>query len=67
MKQSNTICKKCGEDFVFSPSEIYWDENGTVSTKLVKCPQCGCPNVIMHWEERYQRNGINNDPRYYKR
>lgn len=54
-------CWKCFDDFVWSPKEEYWNENGLESTKLVNCPYCNCPNVI-----KYSGfHNVNADERYY--
>lgn len=58
-------CKKCKTIFNFDLDDAYWDEKGYgYSTKLVRCKNCGCPNVIKHITD--QNLDINNDPRFYK-
>ena len=65
--QNSCICKKCNSSFLFKPDETWWDENGfSYSTKLVKCTECGCINVIKHIED-YGFSKMNTDVRlYYK-
>ena len=61
------ICKKCGSSFKFKPDECFWDEKGYgYSTKLVRCSECNCINVIEHVED-YGFAKMNTDRRlYYK-
>ena len=60
----NATCGNCG-DFIYENTEIYFDENGYgYSTKLVKCPSCGRPVVIGHYEDRAMKK-LNKDNRYY--
>lgn len=54
-------CIKCKEDFVFFPNETYWDESGSSSVKLVKCPYCGTPQALKFGK----LHDVNNDDRYY--
>ena len=63
--KSNLTCKKCKEKFVYFPEETWWDEKGYgYSTKLVKCPHCGCINVVKHVED-YGLD-VNSDDRFYE-
>ena len=62
---NNCTCKKCGSDFTFLPEECFWDEKGFgYSTKLVKCSDCGCINVVKHVED-YGFSKMNEDVRLY--
>ena len=57
-------CKKCKTIFSYSPEDVWWDENGTgYSTKLTKCPECGCINIIQYNED-YGLD-VNNDRRFF--
>jgi hypothetical protein len=63
-KQYKT-CLKCKSSFEFEPEDTFWDEHGTgYSTKLVKCTECGCINVVEYIED-YGMN-VNQDSRFYK-
>ena len=57
-------CKKCHEFFIYESDDIRWIENGMYSEKVVKCPHCGCINVIKY------KDGFNQNPnlnrRYFK-
>ena len=64
MKTRNSICKKCGEDFIYEWQDEYWDENGSESTKLVNCPYCKTPVVIGYWSS-HKWEDVNQDPRFY--
>jgi len=57
-------CEKCHDNFVYFPDETSWDENAGYSTKLVKCPSCGCVNVIKYIND-FGLN-VNKDIRYYE-
>ena len=58
-------CKKCKSKFSYTPEDTYWDENGYgYSTKLVKCPDCGCINVIKYDED--SGLDLNSDLRFYE-
>ena len=62
--QHNLKCKKCKENFVYHPKDTYWDDNGYgYSVKLIKCPFCGCINVVKYYEDRGLY--VNYDNRYY--
>ena len=57
-------CKKCKTIFSYSPEDVWWDEHGTgYSTKLIKCPECGCVNVLSHKED--YGFDVNNDRRFF--
>jgi len=57
-------CKKCGKSFNYSLKDAYWDEKGFgYSTKLIKCPNCSCNNIIKIVEDEYL--DVNNDERFY--
>lgn len=61
MQELSKKCIKCGERFDYLPKDTYWDENGTSSTKLVKCP-CGCVQAIKYGN----LHEVNKDIRYYQ-
>ena len=64
-KKNYCTCKKCKSSFKFKPDETFWDEHGTgYSVKLVKCPVCGCVNVVEHIED-YGFSKQNDDVRWY--
>lgn len=64
MKSNNLDCKKCKSNFIYHQQEVFFDDKGFgYSTKLVKCPECGCINVIQYIEDRAIK--LNNDSRYY--
>jgi len=64
VKQYKT-CSKCKSLISFKPEETFWDERGSgYSTKLVRCSECGCINVVKHVED-YGLD-VNNDSRFYK-
>jgi hypothetical protein len=64
VEREHKECKKCKTIFSYSPEDIWWDESGTgYSTKLCKCPECGCINVIQYNEDRSL--DINNDRRFF--
>ena len=45
------ICIKCSEQFDYKQEETWWDYKGMdYDAKLVRCPQCGCINVIRYEE-----------------
>lgn len=56
-------CKSCDTEFVYKQEECFWDERGTVSTKLTRCINCNKPVVVKFWSNYYE--DTNNDPRYY--
>lgn len=57
-------CKKCKTTFSYKPEDTWWDEKGYgYSTKLCRCPECGCINVIKHDQD--VGLDINSDSRYY--
>lgn len=65
MENEYKECKKCDVIFTYTSDEVWWDEKGYgYSTKLVKCPYCGCINVIQYNED--YGNDVNNDERFYK-
>ena len=60
--RSSKQCKKCKSNFYYTSDDTFWNENGMSSTKLVKCPDCGCIQAI-----RYGKlHDVNFDERYYK-
>lgn len=45
------VCIKCSDRFRYEPEETWWDYRGfDYDAKLVKCPHCGCINVIKYVE-----------------
>ncbi len=45
------VCIKCKDTFRYDSDETWWDYKGMdYDAKLVKCPQCGCINVIKYVE-----------------
>lgn len=61
--QKSKKCNKCKDYFNYMPSDTYWQEFGTYSGKLVKCPNCGTINVIKYVEAAGLH--VNTDKRYY--
>lgn len=60
----NKKCKKCESDFSYTSDDVFWDEKGTwYSTKLVKCTECGCINVVKYYDD--YGFDVNNDSRFY--
>lgn len=57
-------CEKCHDNFVYFPDETFWDEKSGYSTKLTKCPSCGCINVIKR--SRDYGVDVNRDLRFYE-
>lgn len=65
MEENIKTCAKCKETFSFEPEEVFWDERGMgYATKLVRCTECGCINVVKHVED-YGAD-VNSDLRFYK-
>lgn len=62
MEKSSKKCIKCGERFTYTQEQTWWDENGTSSTKLVKCQCCGCVQAIKY----SSLHNVNVDLRYYE-
>ena len=62
LSKHNKKCIKCKQDFIFFPEETWWNENGSSSTKLVKCPSCGCVQAVKYGS----LHDVNMDMRYYK-
>jgi hypothetical protein len=63
--KNNCDCIKCHTNFVFKPDECWFDEKGYgYSTKLCKCKNCGCINVVKHIED-YGFSKMNYDRRLY--
>ena len=63
--QNSCKCAKCGSHFIFKPDEVFWDDHGYgYSTKLCKCKECGCINVVKHVED-YGFSKMNTDRRLY--
>ncbi len=62
LNQNSKKCIKCKEDFVYFHNETYWDESGSSSVKLVKCPYCKTPQALK-FGRLYDTN---NDTRYYE-
>lgn len=60
---NNKTCIKCKDDFVYRYDETWWDENGSTSTKLVKCPYCNCIQAVTYRDDNAFR--LNFDKRYY--
>ena len=52
MEKEHKVCKKCKSIFSYAPEDTWWDESGSgYSTKLCRCTECGCINVINHIED----------------
>lgn len=65
MGKEHNICKKCKKIFSYSPEDTWFDEHGSgYSTKLCRCSECGCINVIKHVEDF--GNDVNRDLRFYE-
>ena len=65
VEQNYCACRKCEESYIFTPDEAWWDEKGYgYSTKLTKCPYCGCINVVQYIED-YGFSIMNTDQRYF--
>ena len=63
--RQNIQCKKCNSIFKFKPDDIFWNEKGYgYSTKLVRCSECGCANVLGYVED-YGFSKLNTDRRLY--
>lgn len=63
--KQNIQCKKCNSSFKYEPDDIFWDEKGyAYSTKLVRCSECGCVNVLGYVED-YGFSKLNTDRRLY--
>ena len=62
-RQNNCTCKKCKENFIFLNKETWWNNYGTYSVKLVKCPYCETINSVKL--EEASGLDVNNDRRYY--
>lgn len=58
----NKDCIKCKTNFVWFPEQTWWDYSGSVDTKLVRCPECGCIQSIQYKEQI----NPNYDKRLYK-
>lgn len=59
-----TKCCKCMEDYKYTTDDIEYDESGYgYTTKIVKCPKCGCVKIIEFIEDKSL--DINNDERFY--
>lgn len=61
-------CKYCKQNF--DPEEkSWWDENGTVSTKLCVCPHCDGVQVLKYGDQLLgsssKNYNLNKDKRYY--
>lgn len=56
-------CKKCTHVVRYNNNDTYWDESGSCSVKLVKCPLCGTPIIIKYEEELSLY--VNEDERYF--
>ena len=61
MLESSKKCIKCNERFTYTQEDIWWNEGGSSSTKLVRCP-CGCVQAIKYGE----LHDVNKDTRYYE-
>lgn len=48
--------------FFYEASQCFWNEKGTESTKLIKCPECGCVQAI----DYVLVKNPNNDKRFYE-
>ena len=65
MEKEHKECKKCKTIFSYTPDETFWDESGMgYSTKLIRCSECGCINVINHVED--YGFDVNNNKRFYE-
>ena len=62
--RSSKQCKKCKSNFSFTSDDVFWDDHGTgYSTKLVRCTNCECINVLKHYLD-YGMD-VNNDKRFF--
>lgn len=61
IKQDICTCKKCNSTFKYEPDDIFWIEQGMYSEKVIKCPECGCINVIKYVD------GFNQNPNFNRR
>ena len=44
-------CCRCKKDFTYKNEETWWDFKGMdYDAKLVRCPLCGCINIIKYEE-----------------
>ena len=62
--QNTITCRKCNHEFVFLPSETWWNEQGTYSEKLVKCTCCESINSVRYVDAIGLR--LNYDKKYYE-
>ena len=60
---NNKMCSKCNENFVYFQNETWWNNYGTYSVKLCKCPYCG--NIQSVKFENASGLDVNNDRRYF--
>ena len=63
VNNGHCLCIQCNEQFIYLQSETGWNEQGSVSVKLVPCPYCGQLNKIKY-QYPYQKNP-NMDQRYF--
>ena len=50
-RKKRTQCAKCKRYFDYVERDTWWDYKGMdYDAKLVKCPECGCINVIKYVE-----------------
>ena len=59
----NKTCLRCGTNYVWFEKEAWWQDYGTYSVKLTKCPHCQCINSLKH--EDASGLYVNTDKRYY--
>ena len=49
--KNNKTCVKCNINFVIDPNQCWWDYKGMTNTMLVRCPVCGCIQVVKYEEQ----------------
>ena len=62
--QNWATCSKCDTEFIFLPEEAWWNEQGTYSVKLTKCPCCKTINAVKYINAAGLY--VNSDRQYYK-
>ena len=63
----NIKCKKCKTIIVYTEADTFWDESGYgYSTKLIKCPYCGCYHAVRYEEDDWIKE-LDMYSKYYKR
>lgn len=56
-------CCKCKNEFTYTPEQTWWNENGSVSTRLGSCPICGTIQPFSY--QGINNLDVNNNTRFY--